>query len=103
MPIAVHFYPTKLSQGTFNEILERLTAKGLGAPKGRLLHVSFGSEDDFQVFDIWESEALFEEFGKQLHPILDDLGVQLSKIVKHEVVSMSNSTGAIDMLSAAAV
>jgi hypothetical protein len=37
--------------------------------------MSFGSEDQLKVFEVWESQAAFEEFGKSLMPILQQLGI----------------------------
>lgn len=98
MPIAVHFFPSQMPRATFNEILDRLEKQGLGSPKGRHLHVSFGPADNFQVFDIWDSQADLDAFGMRLKPILDDLGVTLNRVEVNEVISISNSTGAIDMV-----
>jgi hypothetical protein len=59
----------------YDQIIERLTAAGAGAPEGRRYHVCFGSGDRLQVLDVWESPESFEQFGQTLMPILQQLGV----------------------------
>jgi hypothetical protein len=52
-------------------------AAGAGSPEGRTLHVALESDGLINVFDIWESQELFEKFGATLMPILAGLGVEL--------------------------
>ena len=44
-------------------------------PGGRLHHFALDFKSGISVFDIWESMEQFEEFGKTLVPILEELGV----------------------------
>jgi hypothetical protein len=51
--------------------------------------MSFGSEDQLKVFEVWESQAAFEEFGKSLMPILQQLGIdpgQPTMMPVHKVI-----------------
>lgn len=75
MAITVRFTPKSMSAAKYDECIRRLEAAGAGAPKGRLYHVSYGSKDDLRVVDVWESSESFDEFGKTLMPILQDLGI----------------------------
>ena len=56
---------------------DRLVSLGCGiagSPPGRLYHVAMEADGLIQVFDVWESEASFQAFGKTLLPIMKDLG-----------------------------
>jgi hypothetical protein len=75
MPFVYHFSPKSMSATQYDEVIARLAAAGVGAPKGRLHHAAYGSPSALRVFDIWESSESFEEFGKTLVPILHDAGV----------------------------
>ena len=75
MAITVKFTPNAMSVAKYNECIGRLDQAGAGAPKGRLYHVCYGNKDDLRVFDVWESSETFDEFGKTLMPILQELGI----------------------------
>jgi hypothetical protein len=75
MPFTYHFSPKSMTSQKYDECIAQLTAAGAGAPVGRLHHVAYGSPSALQVFDIWDSNESFEEFGKTLGPILQGLGV----------------------------
>lgn len=75
MAIAVRFTPKSMNAASYDECIKRLEQAGEGAPKGRLYHVCYGSADELGVVDVWESPETFEEFGKTLMPILQELGI----------------------------
>jgi hypothetical protein len=75
MPLVYHFSPDSMSAAKYDQCIVRLAAAGVGSPRGRLHHVAYGSPDRLRVFDVWESSEAFEEFGKTLVPILQELGV----------------------------
>ena len=75
MAIAVRFTPKSMNAASYDECIKRLEQAGEGAPKGRLYHVSYGSANELGVVDVWESPETFEEFGKTLMPILQELGI----------------------------
>ena len=52
-----------------------LEAAGAGAPHGQLYHVSYGSRDNLQVIDVFDSSESFESFGRTLAPILEEMGI----------------------------
>jgi hypothetical protein len=64
-----------MSAAKYDEVIRRLETAGAGAPVGRLYHVCFGDKENLRVSDIWDSMENFEEFGKTLMPILQDIGV----------------------------
>jgi hypothetical protein len=75
MPYVYSFSPNAMTFQAYDEIIKRLDAAGAGAPEGRLCHASYGSAERIRVFDIWESQELFERFGQTLRPILQEVGV----------------------------
>ena len=75
MAHAYIFTPASMNAKQYDECIRRLAAAGAGNPPGRLFHACYGSGDQLRVFDIWESEATFANFGPTLMPILQDLGV----------------------------
>jgi hypothetical protein len=76
MAIVTKFSVTGMNSEKYEEALSRLQAAGAGAPPGRLYHVSYGSPDDLQVIDVYDSPQSFETFGQTLVPILTELGIQ---------------------------
>lgn len=75
MALVFHFSPKSMSAARYDECIKRLAAAGASNPKGRLYHACYGSPDELRVFDVWDSEQSFAEFGKTLVPILQELGV----------------------------
>ncbi len=79
--MALGFYITGegFTPDRYDTTLGQLEAAGAGAPQGRSYHVALESGGEVQVFDIWESEAAFAEFGKTLIPILTEAGIELNE------------------------
>jgi len=75
MPFTYQFSPQSMTAAKYDDIIARLDAAGAGKPKGRLYHACYGAPDDLRVFDVWDSPEDFEQFGKTLIPILQELGV----------------------------
>ena len=75
MAIGVYFGPSKMTVQQYGDVITKLEAAGVGSPKGRLYHASFGDSGDLQVFDVWTSQAEFDAFGAVLMPILAATGV----------------------------
>ena len=75
MAIVVKFAVTGMSAEKYETALRRLEVAGAGAPPGRLHHVSYGSRDNLQVIDVFDSPQSLEAFGGTLQPILQELGV----------------------------
>ena len=75
MAISVLFVPEKMEVATYDEVMRRLDAASAFPAKGLISHTCSIVDGQVRVFDIWESEAEFREFGKTLLPILSDLGV----------------------------
>lgn len=75
MSIAMYFSPTPLSAEKYDEVIGLLETAGAGNPAGRSYHAAFGPQEQLRVFEVWESQAAFQEFGKTLMPILQQLGI----------------------------
>ncbi len=75
MAIVMRSTAQGVNAAKYDEIVRRLEAAGAGAPAGRLYHVCFGNKEELRVSDIWDSMENFEEFGKTLMPIMQDLGI----------------------------
>jgi hypothetical protein len=74
MALGMYFSPSSFTPERYDEAINRLEAAGAGAPAGRLYHVALETDGLIQVFDIWESQELFEAFGATLVPIMTELG-----------------------------
>jgi hypothetical protein len=64
-----------MTSANYRECLSRLEAAGATHPSGRFYHCAYGSPDNLQVIDFWDSPESFEAFGATLVPILQELGV----------------------------
>ena len=74
MALGMYFTPSSFTPARYDDTLKRLEEAGAGSPPGRLYHVAMEADGLIQVFDVWESEASFQAFGKTLLPIMADLG-----------------------------
>jgi hypothetical protein len=63
----------------YDESIKRLKDSGSQwPPDGLAYHIAFSSGGNFRVSEIWDSQEQLETFGKQLMPILSDVGVELA-------------------------
>jgi hypothetical protein len=79
MSIVVRFTgaPSVTTQ-KYDECISRLESQGDFPPDGLEYHVAFGSDGNFRVSEIWDSQEKFEAFGPRLMPLLDELGIELA-------------------------
>jgi hypothetical protein len=75
MSLAFYFSPKGMSAAKYDEVMRKLDEAGAGNPKGRSHHSSFGPPEALMVYDVWDTQADFDEFGKTLIPILQEAGV----------------------------
>jgi len=73
MALGMYFTPSSFTPSRYDDTIKRLEEAGAGSPPGRLYHVAMEADGLIQVFDVWESEATFQAFGKTLLPIMKDL------------------------------
>jgi hypothetical protein len=87
MSIGVYFHPASLTTQQYDDAFARLERAGAGKPKGRLFHSCFGESGGLSVYEVWESQADFDAFGKTLMPILAETGIDAGT---PDVVQMHN-------------
>jgi hypothetical protein len=75
MAIAVYFHPKSLSTAQYDEAIKEVDAAGAEHPAGRVHHSCFGPDGDLMVYELWESQQAFEDYGKVLMPILHRTGI----------------------------
>jgi quinol monooxygenase YgiN len=87
MAIGYYFTPKNMPADRYDETMQKLEQAGAAAPDGRLFHVVFkdNRSGDLHVFDVWESEEKFDEFGQTLMPVLGELGIDAGEPEKVEV------------------
>jgi hypothetical protein len=79
MALGFYFTHGGFTPEKYDKVIKQLVDAGVGAPKGRTLHVALESNGEIQVFDVWESQKDFDAFGPTLLPILADAGVELNE------------------------
>lgn len=79
--MALGFYITGkgFTQDRYDTTTVELEEAGVGAPDGRISHVALETDGEIQVFDVWESQELFDAFGATLIPILTAAGIELNE------------------------
>ncbi len=75
MAIAVYFHPKSLSTAQYDEAIKQVDAAGAERPAGRIHHSCFGPDGDLMVYEVWESQQAFEDYGRVLMPILHRTGI----------------------------
>lgn len=75
MAIGIYFHPKSLSAAQYDRANRELEAAGAGHPAGRIHHSCFGTDGDLMVYEVWESQHAFEEYGTVLMPILHKIGI----------------------------
>lgn len=73
--VLVNFEFPNLSPEQYDQVWDELRRSGHENPKGLITHAGAQSDSGFVVFDVWESEEAFREFGKILTPVLSKQGV----------------------------
>jgi hypothetical protein len=79
MALGIYVTGKGFTQEKYDTTLAQLEDAGAGAPDGRLSHIALETDGEIQVFDVWESEEAFEEFGATLIPILTAAGIEISE------------------------
>ena len=76
--VVVQFNFPKVSLQQYDGVWNDLRATGNAHPKGLISHVGAPTSDGgLLVIDVWESEELFNEFGKTLMPVIIKQDIQL--------------------------
>jgi hypothetical protein len=77
--VLVRFTPKNVSSEQYDETIRRLRTLGVWPPEGLDYHIAFGSNGDLRVCELWDSPQAFEAFASCLIPVLDDVGIELSR------------------------
>ncbi len=85
--IAVYVKPEKLTVEQYNKARKGLDASGANM-EGRKHHSCFGEDGQLMVFEIWDSQASYDAFGKHLGPVLQDVGIVPSTLDIMQVTNL---------------
>src|ERR1700722_2693470 len=75
MTLAIYFHPKSLPAEHYDSALRDPAPFGADRPAGRSHHSCFGPAGDLMVYEVWESQEAFEEYGKVLIPIRTGIGI----------------------------
>ena len=75
MTIGIYTRPASMSADQYDDISLAAGDRWLQHAHRSPLRVCFGAGDSLQVFDVWESQQAFDDFGAALMPILQEVGV----------------------------
>ena len=76
MAIIAKFSVSGCSLEMYEDVLRELAATDVGAvPPGQTFHVCYGTRDNVQVIDIFDSRQALDDFGRTLGPILQRRGI----------------------------
>jgi hypothetical protein len=75
MAIGAYFHPGSMTAEQYDKVFAELEDVGAGRPAGLVSHCVFGPPDNLMIFDIWENQQVFDEFGKVLAPIMEKNGI----------------------------
>ena len=89
MAIGVYIHSGSMTTAQYDQVNAELEAAGEGRPAGRTFHCAFGPADNLMIFDIWDSQQEFDEFGKVLMPIVQNAGLDLGKPDVMEIHNMT--------------
>lgn len=78
MSIVVRYSPVNVTMAKYDEIDARLRSTLDWPPDGLDHHLCFGADGDLRVSEIWDSREQWEAWGKQLMPVLQEEGVQMT-------------------------
>lgn len=81
MAISVQFEFAGMNPDQYDNIVQDLIDKGLGAPDGRIYHVACPSDDGMFLFGIWESVEKLGRFSESLKPLMIERGIAVPQPV----------------------
>jgi hypothetical protein len=73
--LLIRFSPPSLTAEQYDEVVRRLTGKGVFPADGLDYEICFGSEGNLKVSQVWDSKEQLEAFGERLKPVLADMGI----------------------------
>ncbi|HEY6319817.1 MAG TPA: hypothetical protein VI462_18245 [Acidimicrobiia bacterium] len=85
--IAVYINPDSMTKAQYDQIAAKVMAGG--PPPAELKHHScFGEEPKLMIYDVWESQAVWDGFWQRLQPLFDEAGVKDANPLTMPVVDM---------------
>ena len=99
MAVLVRYAPPGMTRAQYDQVSEKVEATLDWPPEGLIAHVSFGSDGDMRVSEVWESHEKLEAFQQGLMPLLTEAGVDLENaepefLDVHAVETVSYSSAA---------
>ena len=85
MSLLIRFAPPSLTAKQYDEAVRRLTDDGVFPADGLDYEICFGSDDNFNVSQVWDSQQQLDAFAARLMPILAELGIDPGKPEVREV------------------
>jgi hypothetical protein len=76
MSVLIRFAPASLTAAQYDESIRRLEEAGVFPPDGLDYHLCFGTDGNLRVSEIWDSREQLDAFGRQLMPILAEVGIE---------------------------
>jgi hypothetical protein len=97
MAILVRYAPPGMTRAQYDQVSEKVEATLEWPPQGLIAHVSFGSDGDLRVSEVWESREKLEAFQQDLMPLLSEAGIDVESnepefIDVHAVETVSYSS-----------
>jgi hypothetical protein len=73
--LLIRFTPPSLTAEQYDEVVRRLTEKGIMPADGLDYEICFGSEGNLKVSQVWDTQEQMDAFGEGLKPVLADMGI----------------------------
>jgi hypothetical protein len=73
--LVIRFSPPSLTAEQYDEVVRRLTEKGIFPADGLDYELCFGSGDNLKVSQVWDSREQLDAFGEGLRPILAEMKI----------------------------
>ncbi|CAN5185242.1 hypothetical protein BH18ACT4_BH18ACT4_12120 [soil metagenome] len=70
--------PDSSGRERYEAAFHRIDELDVRHPEGRLIHVSWITDGQMRVLDVWQSEQASKAFYTMLAPILSEFGMELS-------------------------
>jgi hypothetical protein len=83
--LLIRFAPPSLTATQYDDAVRRLTEDGVFPADGLDYEICFGSDDNLEVSQVWDSQQQLDAFAARLMPILAELGIDPGKPEVREV------------------
>jgi hypothetical protein len=83
--LLIRFAPPSLTAKQYDDAVRRLTEDGVFPADGLDYEICFGSDDNLEVSQVWDSQQQLDAFAARLMPILAELGIDPGKPGVREV------------------